>query len=387
MSFVVDEFIKLASINSPPKKEAVLGRYLVERLAQLGCSVTIDDSGEATGSDIGNIIARYPGRRDEGRNRDDFSERVDQAPVLMLSAHMDTVTSTEGMTPQRQGDRLVSNGETILGADDKGGIAMILALLHRLQGDADLPCPPLEIVLTVQEEVGLFGCRQLTEPLQGVYGFVLDGDGDVGSVVHRAPTHTIMTLKVQGRAAHAGAEPEKGINAIVVAAEAIAQIRSGRIDFETTSNFGTIRGGKAMNIVAENVEITAEVRSLSPQRMEAEVQRILDVFEQVCTEKGARLHVDKEVEYQAYSLADDHPLICMAREAAQAMGGPFVLEATGAGSDANIFNERGVPCTVLGIGMTEPHTVVESIAVDQLEKGVVFLVEIVKRAAKQKVGS
>ncbi|MCL1916852.1 MAG: M20/M25/M40 family metallo-hydrolase [Peptococcaceae bacterium] len=382
MSFVVDEFIKLTSINSPPKKEGVLGRYLVEQLTRLGCAVTIDDSAQATGSDMGNIIARHPGC--SGSLGSSGAEGAAQVPVLLLSAHMDTVTATEGMTPQRCGDRLVSNGETVLGADDKAGIAMILGLLEVVQRDAALSCPPLEIVLTVQEEVGLVGCRGLTEPLQGAYGYVLDGDGDVGSVVNRAPTHTVMTLKVRGRAAHAGAEPEKGINAIVVAAEAIAQIRSGRIDLETTSNFGTIHGGKAMNIVAEDVEITAEVRSLSPQRMEAEVQRILDVFERACAEKGAGLQVEKEVHYQAYSLADDHPLICMAREAAQATGEAFVLEATGAGSDANIFNERGVPCTVLGIGMTEPHTIVESIAVDQLEKGVALLVEIVKRAARQK---
>jgi tripeptide aminopeptidase len=397
MSFVVDEFIKMASINSPPGQEGALGAYVVERLTQLGCLVTIDDSAAGTGSDIGNIIARYPGRpgpveRQEPAEGQRLSkggqeqgssegERAAQVPVLMLSAHLDTVMPTAGMVPQRCGNRLVSNGETVLGADDKAGMAMILALVEVLQRDEGLACPPLEIVLTVQEEVGLIGCRRLTEPLQGAYGFVLDGDGNVGTVVNRAPTHTVMTLKVRGRAAHAGVEPEKGVSAIVAAAEAIGQIPSGRLDGETTSNFGTIHGGTAMNIVAEQVEITAEVRSLAPQRMEAEVQRILDVFGRVCAEKGACLQVEKEVQYQAYALADDHPLISMAREAAQAMGEPFVLEATGGGSDANIFNEWGVPCAVLGIGMMEPHTVAESIAVDQLEKGVVFLTEIVKRAA------
>lgn len=375
MSFVIDEFIKLASINSPSTQEAELAKYLSQCLSQLGCSVVVDKSAAATGSDVGNLIARYPGRGD-----------LAKAPVLLLAAHMDTVRPTKGMIPMLRDGRFVSNGETVLGADDKAGIALILAVLDVLHKNPDLPCPPLEIVLTVQEEVGLKGCRELTEPLQASYGFVLDSDGDIGTLVNQAPTHTIMTLVVQGRAAHAGIEPERGINAIVVAAEAIAQIRSGRIDLETTSNFGTIHGGTALNIVAERVEVTAEVRSLKPQRMETEVLRIIDVFTRVCAEYKAQLTVEKTIEYRAFSLPENHILVNIARVAAQGAEVKFVVEATGGGSDANILNERGVPCAVLGIGMKEPHTVVESIALDQLEEGVGFLTEIVRVAALQSMG-
>jgi len=370
-SLVTEEFVRMASINSPPAQESELARYLTERLTRLGCSVVTDASAAATGSDVGNLVARYPGRGCGA-----------EAPVLLLSAHMDTVMPTAGMTPQLQDDRFVSNGETVLGADDKAGIALILAVLDRLQNDAALPCPPLEIVLTVQEEVGLTGCRELKEPLRAAYGFVLDSDGDVGTLVNQAPTHTVMDLVVRGRAAHAGIEPENGVSAIVVAAEAIAQIRSGRIDLETTSNFGKIHGGTALNIVAERVEIAAEVRSLRHERMEEEVGRIVDVFSRVCAERGALLDVDKSVQYQAFCLEDNHPLIRLARNAAQAAGVAFVVEATGGGSDANIFNERGIPCAVLGIGMKEAHTVMESIAVAQLESGARFLAEIVLGASR-----
>ncbi|MCL1790889.1 MAG: M20/M25/M40 family metallo-hydrolase [Peptococcaceae bacterium] len=371
MSYVTEEFVAMASINSPPTQEGEFAGYLVERLTQLGCSVVTDGSAAATGSDVGNLIARFPGR---GRGI--------EAPVLLLSAHMDTVAPTEGMVPQIKDGRFVSNGETVLGADDKAGIALILAVLERLQKDETLPCPSLEIVLTVQEEVGLTGCRALTEPLKAAYGYVLDCDGDVGTLVNQAPTHTIIELVVQGRAAHAGIEPEKGVSAIVAAAEAIAQTRSGRIDLETTSNFGMIHGGAALNVVAERVDVAVEVRSLNPERMEEEAGHIIEVFSRVCEAKGAKLSVSQAVQYQAFHLDDNHPLVCLARGAAEAAGLDFVVEATGGGSDANIYNERGVPCAVLGIGMKEAHTVMESVAVEQLENGVGFLTEIVLGAAR-----
>ena len=243
---VVQEFIALASLNSPSRHEAPVAAYLVERLGALGGAATVDDSAVRSGSDTGNVIARLPGTA--------------AGPTVLLCAHMDTVGPTEGMVPVIRDGVIYSNGETVLGADDKAGIAIILAVLADLKAGRE-PHGDIEVLFTVQEEVGLFGAKYLEEPLQADFGYILDGDGEVGSVIHRAPSKVDLDFVLEGKAAHAGIAPETGINAICAAAAAIARFRSGRIDANTTSNVGTITGGKARNIVPDRAEVAVEVRS------------------------------------------------------------------------------------------------------------------------------
>jgi len=365
---IVEEFLKLVAINSPSGAEGELASYLKEKLQQLGAEVYEDGSAKKTGSNTGNLIARHPGKVAK--------------PTILLAAHMDTVASTEGLTPKVRDGIIYSDGNNILGADDKAGIAVILGVLHNLQNNPDLQHGPVELLLTVQEEVGLKGVKNLDYPLQADYGYALDGDGPAGTIVNASPSHITLDLVVEGKAAHAGLAPETGINAIVVASEAIAGVRSGRLDEETTSNFGLISGGKARNVVAERVEIQAEVRSRSREKLEKETNIILAKFEEVTAKHKARLSVNKELAYEAFTIDPAHPVISNAFKSGQKLGIEVRVQATGGGLDANILNSRGIPCVALGLGNDKPHTNEEYVIVSEMEKSVEFITGILTEAVQ-----
>jgi tripeptide aminopeptidase len=363
---VVEEFLELIKFNSPSRKEGEIAAYLQKRLQDLGAEVHEDGSSSKTGSDTGNIIALYPGDKAK--------------PTVLLSAHMDTVAQKEGMVPELRDGVIYSDGETILGADDKAGIAVILSVLSVLQKNKNIPHGPVEVLLTVQEEVGLIGVKNLDYKLKSEYGYVLDGDGPVGTVVNASPSHITLDIVVEGKAAHAGLAPETGINAIVAASEAIAAIPSGRLDPETTSNFGIIRGGKGRNIVADRVEITAEVRSRSKEKLEKETNKMLQKFEEITAKHQAKLNVKKELAYEAFLIEPGQPVIMNAQKAGEKQGIEVRLQATGGGLDANILNSRGIPCVALGLGNGNPHTNEEYQNIKELEKAVQFILGILSEA-------
>lgn len=357
---IKEEFLKLVSINSPSKNERNLAEYLKIRLRELGAQVDEDDSAIKTGGNTGNLIAVVPGNQ-EG------------APTILLSAHMDTVAPTEGMIPQIRDGIIYSDGQMILGADDKAGIAVILTVLSRLQEDKSLLHGPIEVLLSVQEEIGLYGVKNLNYELKAAYGYILDGDGPAGTIVNAAPSHVTLELLVEGKAAHAGLEPETGINAIVVAAKAIADLKSGRIDEETTTNFGIISGGTARNIVAEKVKITAEARSRNREKLENEVAKILIQFQETAEKNHARFYCKKELAYEAFHIDPNHPSVIKLVEAGKGLGIKTDLKPTGGGLDANILNSRGIPCLALGLGNDKPHTNEEFVDVAQMRKSVEWL--------------
>ncbi|UWG97758.1 M20/M25/M40 family metallo-hydrolase [Dehalobacter sp. DCM] len=357
---VQEEFLKLVAFNSPSKQEGKLAEYLKRRLQDLGAQVHEDDSAAKTGSDTGNLIAVIPGNQQD-------------VPVILLSAHMDTVASTEGMIPEIRNGIIYSDGQTILGADDKAGIAVILAVLSKIQENKSYRHGPIEVLLTVQEEIGLYGVKNLNYALQAAYGYILDGDGPAGTIVNAAPSHYTLDLVIEGKAAHAGLEPEAGINAIVVAAKAIAELKSGRIDEETTSNFGIISGGTARNVVAERVKITAEARSRNPVKLETEVRKILDQFKIIAENCEAHFSYEKELAYEGFTVDPEHPSITKLIEAGKRIGIHTELKPTGGGLDANILNSRGIPCLALGLGNDKPHTHEEFVDIRQMEKSVEWL--------------
>lgn len=363
---VVEEFIILTAINSPSKKEGRLASYLKKKLLDLGAEVYEDNSAARTGSDTGNLVAVYPGDK--------------KKPTIMLTAHMDTVAQIKGMVPQIKDGVIYSDGKTILGADDKAGIAVIVSVLSLLQEDRDIPHGSIEILFTVQEEVGLIGVKNLDYKLQSQYGYVLDGDGPVGTVVNSSPSHITLDIVVEGKAAHAGLAPETGINAIVVASEAIASIPSGRLDEETTSNFGIISGGRGRNVVADRVEITAEVRSRDKEKLMRETQKVINRFEETAAKHKAKLNITKELAYEAFSITPKHPVITNAIKAGKSIGIEVKLKATGGGLDANILNARGIPCIALGLGNDNPHTNEEYVIIEEMKKAVKFLLAILKEA-------
>lgn len=362
---VVEEFMALASLNSPSRREAPVAVHLAARLRELGLEPMVDDSAPQTGSDTGNIVVRMPGNT--------------AGPVILLCAHMDTVGPTGGMTPVLRDGVIYSNGETVLGADDKAGIAIILSVLAELQDD-EAPHADIEIVFTVQEEVGLFGARHLKAELHADFGYILDSSEEVGSIINEAPSKVDLDFVLEGKAAHAGVCPEKGINAIVAAASAVARLRSGRIDGQTTLNVGVMSGGKARNIVPDRAEVAVEVRSTDREKLAREVQAVLDAFTEAAAISGARLTTLREAPFETFTIPESHPAVTNAFRAARSIGIEPHLRTTGGGMDANIFNSRGLPCVGLGLGVADPHSPQEHISVGQLEAGVRFLKALLKEA-------
>ncbi len=363
---VVEEFIRLASINSPSRREGPVAAYLIKRLREIGLDPSVDDSAALTGSDTGNVIARIPGNAD--------------GPTILLCAHMDTVGPTEGMVPVLRDDVIYSNGKTVLGADDKAGIAMILAAVADVLDDGS-PHGPVEILFTVQEEIGLFGATYLQTDLQADFGYVVDGDGPVGTIANSSPSKIDLEFTVTGRAAHA-ARPENGVNAIVAASSAVAGIRGGRIDEDTTANIGLMNGGKAINIVPDRAEVSIEYRGFDGEKLEKEIQKAVDAFAQAAHEFGAEFAVNRKVGFETFHIPESDPVIVNAFRAAQSSGIEPRLQRTGGGMDANVFNRRGLPCVGLGMGAENEHTPDERIAVSQLREGAFFIKALLTTAAK-----
>ena len=362
-------FVDLVRIDSTSRHEGDICRELQARLRALGFETFVDGAGEQVGADTGNLIGRFPGNT--------------LAEPLLLCAHMDTVEPGRGIVPRRENGVFTSSGATILGADDKAGLAIILEALACIY-EQGLPCGPLEVVFSICEEIGLLGAKHLEfGRLTARMGFVLDTrNPDV--IVTRAPAANRIRLQIDGKAAHAGAEPEKGINAIAVAAQAIGHLALGRIDEETTCNLGIIEGGVATNIVPARVVVHGEVRSHDKSKLDAATQTIVDAFQRAVTQFGdagnackPRLSVEVQPDFDRLRIADDHQVVRLARRAAADLGRKLYTASSGGGSDANIFARRGIVTGILGTGCQKVHTTEERVALEDMVRASSLLTRIV----------
>jgi len=366
---MLNQFLELLRIDSPPLKEGQVAQYLRRELQGMGFSCVVDDAAEALGGETGNLIAYKPGRVD--------------AQCLMLSAHMDTVQPTTGLEPVVEDGVVRSGGDTILGADDKASIAVILEAVRALEEDGAAR-GPLEIVLSVAEEVGLRGARAMNlSLLKSKFGYVLDSGKPAGGLITSAPSHDLLTVRIRGKAAHAGAQPEAGVSAIQAAALAIAGMRLGRIDDETTANVGTIQGGQATNIIPDFVEIRAEARSRNASKLQAQVQHMLDCFQQGAAKVGASVDTAVEHAYSMYHVPDSDPLVQWAFQAGRSVGLSPSTRPGGGGSDANVFNANGIRAVVLGVGYEDVHSTSERIAVEDMVNAAEMVYELVLTAARE----
>ncbi len=355
---LVQTFLDLVGIDSPSGEEAEISRELARRFTALGGEVETDE--------YHNLIARFAGTR--------------PGDYLMLSAHMDTVGKDRGIKPQIREGVIYSDGTTILGGDDKSGVAAILEVIQSLKEDAT-PHPPLEAVISVSEEVQLMGARMLDKSkLRARRGYVLDAGGPSGVVVTSAPSQDSLEVKVYGRTAHAGAEPEKGINAIRVASEAISAMPLGRIDPETTANIGVIQGGVATNIVPDYVYIKGEARSRDDTKLAAQTAAMATAFQEAAERNGARVEFKIKRMYTTYRLPDDHAVVAAAVAAVEKLGWTPLIKASGGGTDANIYAQHGIHCAIISTGMTAVHTPNEHIAIADMVNAAVLLQEIVASA-------
>lgn len=364
---LIEKFVHMVSISSVSRQEKQFKDYLIKELISRGLNPKEDNTGEVIGGNAGNILVAIPGN-------------LEMAPLL-LSAHMDTVKPGEGIKAVIDGDIIRSQGDTILGSDDKAAIAALLEVLDVLR-EENRPRPPLEFLFTVAEEEGLKGAKNFDfSNVKAEMAYVLDAGGDPGTIVISSPWHNEIEYTVYGRAAHAGMAPETGINAISAAAKALSKMPCGRIDEETTCNFGIIEGGKARNIVADICHIKGEARSLSRDKLNKLTQELEQIFISEVEKEGARAEIKVQNLYPGVKLARDCEVVRIAEKACLKIGLKPDLTGTGGGSDASIINGAGIPCANLGIGMCKVHTTEEYIKIDDLVKNVQLLLAIIETYA------
>lgn len=367
MSRVLDTFLELVAIDSPSGSEAACGRFVADALAAAGMSVRFDDTGTVTGSDSGNLIAELPGTVPGMR--------------VVLSAHLDTVEPGCGIVAVVQDGVVRSAGETVLGGDDKGGVAAIIEAMRRLADGREHA--DVVVIMTTGEELGLQGAKALDpRALDGAgVALVLDAHGDPGGIVEGAPTHYTFIAEFVGKASHAGVEPEVGRSAIVMAAEAIAAMRIGRLDEMTTANIGTVTGGSATNVVAPRCTVTGECRSLDRPRVEHVRDEMDAAMRAAAAAHGGSVDVRWTKEYDGFLFAPDDPLVALAEDACRDAGATPWRFRTGGGSDGNIFSGNGVPTIVLSTGMADVHGTEESLRVSDLECITDIVEAVLRRAA------
>ena len=368
---VLAEFMELVKMTCISKQEREVGDVMIKRLQELGGTVVEDArSKEALGGNCGNIIANFKGN-------------VAAAPTIMLTAHLDCVVPCANVKPQIKDGVITSDGTTILGGDCKAGVVPILETLRVLQ-EKNLPHGDIQVVFSVCEELGLAGSKNMDQSLlHADFGFILDSSGRPGKIIDMAPGQNKINVRVYGKTAHAGLAPEKGINAIKLAAQILTRVPQGRIDEETTCNIGLIAGGRATNIVPDMVEIKSECRSRNQTKMEKLTQEVVAAYEAGAREVSTRIEVEVLPSYNPYELAHDSIAMVVAKKAAENIGLVPDITGTGGGSDANHFNEYGIPCTVLGVGMTNCHTCDEYILEEDLYKTAEWVLEMVKVTAEQ----
>jgi len=366
---VLELFLQLVRVSSPPGGERAVDDLCIAYLRDLGLEVVEDDAAGPLGGTAGNIYCRVPptpGAR---------------GTPLFFCAHTDTVPHEVAISPVVR-DGVVTNAEDgILGADNKATVAAMLDAVGQIVRRG-IPHAGVELVLTAQEEVGLRGAKEFdVARLQAPIGYVFDHASPIGGMVLEAPSQYSIDARFIGREAHSGIAPEQGRSSIAAAARAIAEMRLGRIDDETTSNVGLIRGGSARNIVAGQCSISAEARSLDPAKALRQCQAMIDAITHAADAEGCEVETTTTHEYEAYRLRRSDPVVALAERALAACGYVPEVLRTGGGADSHIFNARGRPCLNLPNGMRAIHTSSEAIDVADIE-GIVRIVLALVDAAR-----
>ena len=364
------EFKEVVAVPCHTLQERPVFEMLRAKLEALGFTVEEDDAGEKLGGNCGNLWAFLPGNK------------VGAVSVL-LSAHMDGVEPCGGTTVVQKDGVLYSDGTTILGGDDKSGVVAILEGVRMLV-EENAEHGDIQILFTIAEEGGVNGSRCMDRSkLKAQVAYALDGEGTPGEIVIGAPGQYRYKISVHGKKAHGGLEPEKGINAIMIAAKALAEVkRYGRIDEETTCNIGIIGGGVATNVVPDLVEIEGDVRSRNNEKLEAIREEVVSTICNAVEKYGAKVTAEVEHKYSSFLIDTESTVVKLAKSACSMYGFTPDITQTGGGSDANFLNAYGVPCVILGTGMQNVHTVEEFIKEEDLYNSALMVYGILQAACK-----
>lgn len=365
---LINEFIELVKVDSETKHETKIANILKEKFSQLGLNVTEDESKTKTGHGSGNLICELTGT-------------LDNVEPIYFTSHMDTVIPGQNIQPVIEDGYIKSDGTTILGADDKAGIAAILETIRTLK-ENNIQHGNIQFIITAGEESGLVGAKAFDPTLLSAkFGYALDSNGKVGDIIVAAPTQAKLHTIIKGKTAHAGVAPETGVSAITLAAKAIAKMPLGRIDSETTANIGSFSGGQQTNIVCDHVEIHAEARSLDPQKLDIQVAKMKQAFETTASKLGGEANVTSKIMYPGFKLTSADKVVKVAQRAAKMIGREGKLLESGGGSDANIFSGYGVPTVNLAVGYEDIHTTKEKIAVTELVKTTELVIAIIREVS------
>jgi tripeptide aminopeptidase len=361
---LVNDFLELVQVDSETGEEGQIAEHLKAKFRELGVLVEEDNAKEKTGHGANNLICTLEGEV--------------PADVIYFTSHMDTVVPGKGVKPSIQDGKIVTDGSTILGADDKAGLASIFEAIRVLK-EQNVKHGTVQFIITVGEESGLLGAKALEkEMIKAKYGYALDSDGPVGDIITAAPSQAKLLVTIYGKTAHAGVAPEKGVSAITLAAKSISKMPLGRIDHETTANIGRFEGGQKTNIVCDEVHILAEARSLVKEKLDQQIEKMKLGFEETSKALGGRAEVEVQMMYPNFKFAETDHLVQVAKKAIEKIGRPSRILESGGGSDANVIAGLGIPTVNLAIGYEDIHTKNEKMPIAELVKAAELVVAIIQ---------
>jgi tripeptide aminopeptidase len=365
---LIESFLSLGLIDGISGNERECARELISRLSALGIPATMDDAGSTFGGNAGNVRGTLPAT-------------TDGIPIL-LCAHMDTVQSTKNLKHVRTNGMIASDGTTILGGDDRAGLAVVLEILRTLK-DHSILHGPIEILFTVCEEAGMYGAKFIQRSdFEARFGFVFDCQASPGNYIVEAPGAVAFTAVVHGRSAHAAVSPEKGIHAIQIAGKAIGQLKLGRWADTGMLNIGTIHGGTSINVIPDRVEITGETRNADEQELRSQMEYIRKTFDDTAAEFGGRVEIVFKEKYGGYRFSERDEILQIVQKSIEASGlTPTPIKYPG-GSDGNVLNKSGIPTVNLGVGFKNAHSFQECVDVHDLQATAAIGLNIVKQCSQ-----
>lgn len=349
---ILNTFKKLVSIDSPSKCERQMCDYIKSRLDELEIDYDEDLTGEKIGGNCGNLYAYIPGEKD--------------AEPILLSAHMDTVEPSKGKKAIVHDDGLITSDKTtVLGSDDLAGVTAVIEALDEIKQN-NIHHRPIEILFSVSEETLCDGVRHFDfSRLKSKCAYVFDLNGDIGTAANKAPTIISFEAVITGKSAHAGFEPQKGIHSVKAAAEAVYRIECGIFD-DLSVNIGTIKGGKATNIVPDLCTVNGEIRSFDHQKAIDKSNEIKKTFELVCKKYGAALDYNAKVCVTAFETKTDCDAAKRYVQICKKLGIKAEFVKTFGGSDNNYYSNNGLDGLVVSTGMNKCHSVEEYTSIKEL---------------------
>ena len=368
---LLDTFLKLVRIDSESRDEGAMQRYVAAEMKKRGCQVYVDHAGKKIGSTAqGNVIATLKGTR--------------PGKAFFLTAHLDTVKPGKAIKPIVKKGRITSDGTTVLGGDDKTGVALMLEIAQVLK-EQKVQHPTLQFIFTLSEETGMGGSKNLDySKIKAKDGLILDNES-LEELLVRGPAVVDFIVEITGVTAHAGVCPEKGISALEVAAKAISMMKLGRIDAETVCNFGIVSGGQVTNAVMPRLSLKGEVRSLNLKKLDKQIKHMKD-----CFIKAAKLFVKKvdgktlrpvidiqtPARYGALQVPVTAPAVKLALAAGKKYGVKLKPLPSGGGCDANVMCQHGMVAPNLGLGVQKCHTPQEYVELAEFYKAAKITLDV-----------